>query len=323
MNASKIVLRKPSVSEILDQITPFVTDEKHEQEFALRFQERVCLAKEICSTASIKRLNADLLIELLRKNDQTINVLLSLLGVSQEEFFRHVTLARLIKHKLDQNATKFSEWKMNKIISVIKGDNTFANAVFDLILNGSANAELVGRVPAFLVAKLDGARLASIGDGGIDSLIRTGLKGAYDSKKGKPVVDEVELLLEGLGVEYRVGELTIPKISRKFDAAIPNVSSPHILIEVGVFATTARELSEKGVFELSLKREATEYSPDCVIVRELDGEGWIARGGTALANVIAASDYVFTQKTLIGLQKVVRAHVPRRYFRTSSHLAKK
>lgn len=51
-----------------------------------------------------------------------------------------------------------------------------------------------------------------------------------------------------------------------------------------------------------------------MIVRVLDGVGWIARGGNALANVIAASDYVFTQKTIAGLKDVVRAHVPKHYF---------
>ncbi len=153
---------------------------------------------------------------------------------------------------------------------------------------------------------MDGARLASIGDGGIDGLVRTGLKGSYDAKKGQPVVDEVELILQGLRVKYIVKNCLIPNISRKFDAAIPTPSAPEVLIEVGVFATTAESCSEKGLIEADLKQEAAKHYPDCVIVRVTDGVGWIARGGKALANVIAASDYVFTQKTIAGLKLSVR-----------------
>lgn len=314
MNPSKIILRKPSVADILDQITPFVSDDEHEQLFRQLFEERVGLAKKICEAAAHGTLNAASLTALLRQNKQTLNVLISLLGVSQEEFYRHVTLARLEERKLDPNAGNFSEWKMGKIISEINRDERFADALFRLLLSGSGDAGFAGRVPAFLREKLDGARLASIGDGGIDSLVRTGLKGSYDAKKGQPVVNEVALLLNELRVQSIVGELPIPHLSRKFDAAIPTASDPHVLIEVGVFATTARELSEKGLVEAYLKRQAEEHHPECVIVRVLDGVGWIARGGKALANVIAASDYVFTQKTIAGLKDVIRQHVPRRFF---------
>ncbi len=79
MNASQVVFPKPSVSEVLDQITPFVSDDKHEEEFRLRFEERVALAKKICSAAVGGTLDATSLTALVRQNESTMNVLISLL----------------------------------------------------------------------------------------------------------------------------------------------------------------------------------------------------------------------------------------------------
>ncbi|MBI1900732.1 MAG: hypothetical protein HYS13_06435 [Planctomycetia bacterium] len=164
------------------------------------------------------------------------------------------------------------------------------------------------------MAKLDGERLRTIGEGGIDALVRTGLKGPYDAKKGQPVVAAVEKVLQQTRVRYLVGEITVVGVDRNFDCVVPDESQPHVLIEVGVFATTARELSEKGLVEQHLRNQIRDRYPATVVVRVLDGMGWIARGGKALANVVAASDYVFTQKTVDGLTRVIHAHVPKSCF---------
>src|SRR5262249_41071338 len=154
----------------------------------------------------------------LQQNDQTVNVVISLLGLSQEEFFRHVTLARLEKRKdITFSQKGFSEWKLERIIREMLGDREFADAVFGLLLNGINDADLRRRIPQFLLAKLDGRRLATVGQGGIDALIRSGLKGSYDAKKGDPVVKELAKVLDGAHVKYLIGELRIPRISRQFD----------------------------------------------------------------------------------------------------------
>lgn len=315
MDANRIIIPKPSVSDILDQITPFVMDEIHEREFLRRFTMRQKLAVKIVGLAKKRKLTPDALFLLLRTNAQTIGTIISLLGLSQEEFYRHVTLARLEKRKETKlSEASFSEWKLEKIVREMERDRDFADTVFDLLLNGIRKPDLRGRVPPFLLAKLDGGRLATIGKGGIDALIRSGLKGSYDAKKGKPVVDEVEKILKETGVTYKIGEIPIEHVSRQFDCVIPNAHTLHVAIEIGVFATTARELSEKGLVEMHLRNEIKTYHPDAVIVRVVDGVGWIARGGKALGNVLEASDYIFTQKTLPGLSRVVTAHVPAEYF---------
>ncbi len=315
MKAQKIILPKPTAAQVLTQITPFVTDHEHETTFALKFKERRGIADTLVKLAKSGSLTPATILAVMDSNDQALNTLISLLGISQEEFYRHVTLARL--HQLRERAQStedFGEWKIDKIIREMRRDRAFAGTTLKLLLDGSKDADLARRIPPFLLAKLDGARLATIGAGGIDALIRTGLKGSYDAGKGKPVVHEVELILQSLRVRHIVGELAVPHLSRKFDCLIPHEGEPHILIEVGVFATTARELSEKGLVEQLLRQEVAKHYPDAVLVRILDGVGWIARGGNALQNVVNASHYVFTQKTLIDLPKVIASHVPKKYF---------
>jgi hypothetical protein len=316
MNAKKLVLKKPTAPELLDQITPWVRDDAHESKFLSLFATRKKLAATVADFAKKGQLNTAKLVALVRQEPAFISVLISLLGISQEEFYRHVTLVRLEKHKQLQagNNDEFREWKMDKIVKEICADKDFAEAVLSLLLNGRNDPALRDRIPDFLLAKLDGSRLANLGHGGIDALVRSGLKGAYDAGKGTPVVAEVRLVLDSVKVDYHIGEITVPHLSRKLDCVIPNKNEPHVLMEVGVFATTARELSEKGLVEQLVQQEVRAHYPEAVLVRVVDGVGWIARGGTALTNVIAASDYIFTQKTLPELRKVVKAHVPKKYF---------
>ncbi len=322
MNADKLILRKPSVQEVLDEITPFVIDPNHEERFAALFDERKAVALQIIELAQAKHLDTDHLRRMVSEHSTTVlSALISLLGISQEEFYRHVTLARYEQYKQAADTSQpFREWRMDRITREILNDHPFAGEVFQLLLAGKDDPSLAGRIPEWLLQKLDGQRLASIGEGGVDALIRTGLKGSYDAGKGSSVVAVVEEVLDSTGVSHHVAELTVPGVGRQFDALVPHENDAastddiHILIEVGVFATTARELSEKGLVEELLYQQIKEHYPEAVVVRVLDGVGWIARGGSALSNVINASDYVFTQKTLEDLAKVVRAHVPERYF---------
>ncbi|MBI1903560.1 MAG: hypothetical protein HYS13_20855 [Planctomycetia bacterium] len=152
MRADKLILQKPTVAQLLEQITPFVIDEEHERDFLKRYIVRRRVAGEIVRLASKRRLTTSDLVELLRANDQTLNALLSLLGISQEEFYRHVTLARLEERKLEPPTSEaFHEWKMDRIIREILADGEFADAVFSLLLGGHGDRRLSGRVPPFVL----------------------------------------------------------------------------------------------------------------------------------------------------------------------------
>jgi hypothetical protein len=321
VNSQKIVIKTPTTSELLAQITPFVIDSQLENTYAQLLFVRKQLAKKIVEIVTGKPAPwwEDLRSLVKESPEHALGALTSMLGLSQEEFYRHITLVRLQGNRgqlAAQGEAKFaSEWKLNRIAKEIGADPEFAENLFNLLLFGHQDPNLTQRVPAFLFAKLDHRKLSISEESVIDTLIRNGLKGSYDAHKGKPVVNAVEEILQGL-VLFVSGEITVPGVDRKMDVVIPSIQDPHILIEVGVFATTARELSEKGLVETQVRLSVSNTYPDAVLVRVVDGVGWIARGGNALANVIAASHYILTQKTLDQLPKIVRAHVPGQYLQS-------
>ena len=316
MNRNQRVVAKPTVREVLRSITPFVVDPDHEARFSVTFQTRLNIAQRIGQLAANGPVDPSELSALIRTvGIHGLGTLLSLLGVSQEEFLRHVTLLRMeeVAASADPNQM-VSEWKFPSIYRKFQDDDAFAKRVLHLLLEGVRDPAIAGRVPSFLAAKLDGTRLASIGAGGAEALLRIGLKGAYDAGKGKAVVRLATAELDLLCVEYEEGEIHVEGVGRRMDIVIPDRRTPHVLIEVGVFATTARELTEKAAVEATVHANMTQHYPEAVSVRIVDGVGWIARGTRDLAKVIDASDYVLTQKTVEQLQLIVRAHVPEEFF---------
>lgn len=312
----KILFEKPNVKEILAQLTPFVYDEELEKHFDQLLERRKASITKIRRLTESRKFSPREIVRVIEEDpDEALNAIISVMGLSQEEFFRHITLLRLEKAAQMEEATDdfTSEWKMNRITKEISENPEFATDVVALLF-GSHRSQMQDRVPRFLLDKLDERKVRLEPDALVDSLIRTGLKGRYDVKKGKPIVDTAVEILKKLGVEYSHGEISVPQVSRKMDIVVPGIRDPRVLVECGVFATTARELSEKALVERQVRQDVQKAYPKAVIVRILDGIGWLARGGGALRDVIEQSDYVLTGKSIEKFSAVVRHHVPAQYF---------
>jgi len=313
----EIIVKKPSVGEVLKQLTPFVYDEELEEHFDKLLERRKWTINEIKKLVETNSFSAEALIRIISEDpDEALNAIISVMGLSQEEFFRHITLLRLDQAAQIEAETKdfTSEWKMKQITREVSKDSKFARDLVGLLF-GERRKSIEDRVPRFLLDKLDQRKIRLERDALIDSLIRTGLKGRYDVKKGKPIVETAVEILRVLGVQYVDGEITVPGITRRMDIVVPDPDAPLVLVECGVFATTARELSEKALVERQVRLEAEKRYPDSVVVRILDGIGWLARGGDALKDVIQESHYVLTGKTISILERIVKQHVPPKYFR--------
>ena len=114
-------------------------------------------------------------------------------------------------------------------------------------------------------------------------------------------------------------DIAVEGVDRNLDFVIPHRMMPHVLVEVGVFETTARELSEKSLVEARLLGQIESEYPEAVVVRVVDGIGWIARGGRDLDNLLAGAHYVLTQSDLEEkLPDIVRQHVPEEFFEEHS-----
>jgi|GEM_PF-6637455 len=309
MNRGKLVVTKPTDEDVIKDITPFVIDPGLEEQIQKEIDEQVDLVPKIRQLVLPDPPDLDGLLDLIQANEWTLHAIIAILGLPKEGLHRLVTVTRIEEGTFD------SEWKIEKVRREMIKNRQLGKRILGILLKGKFVPGLEEKIPDFLLASLDIAKLRMEPEAVTDTLARRGIKGRYDAMKGKPVENHVEEVLGGLGVQFRAGEITVLGLSRDFDFVIPGPDDPHVLIEVGVFATTARELSEKGIMEQSLYQAMRREHPDAVMVRVLDGIGWIARGGKALQNVIDAADYVVTQKTIDKLiPPIVRQHVPDRYF---------
>ncbi len=305
----KIIFPKPTVDEVHADIldNAWVKSPALEEEIEVKFQHRKHLVENLRRIGQ-RGLTESSLIEFIRSDPQAINVIISLVGMSQEEFKRIITLKRIL-------AGQFTgEWNTVVIHNEAKRNDTFARELAQLFLRGKEYEELAQRLPKFIQNKFDRKKLLLDADALVNSLIRTGLKGGYDATKGRKVEDEVESVLNELKVPF-LSRIKVPGIGRNMDFVLPNLEDPLILIEVGVYQTSARELTEKGIVEGDIRRQVKAQYPKAVLVRITDGIGWIARGKNDLAKVIDASHYTLTLKRIGRLRDIVKAHVPQRYFR--------
>jgi hypothetical protein len=106
----------------------------------------------------------------------------------------------------------------------------------------------------------------------------------------------------------------LQELPRDLDFVVPNADYPVVLIESGLFETTARELSDKARVEALMLQAVEQKYPQARLVRVTDGVGWRRRGGNDLENLIQASHYFLAFKTLAKLTRILRQHVPDRYF---------
>jgi hypothetical protein len=300
--------RRPTAEEVLSVLTDFFYTEALQGEAEKELQERkkvVTLLKEKAKKGDI---NTGDVAEVLQASPQAFNTLISLVGISQERFLGVLTLKTIGDKKSGEPKS------MDSVRSAIQRDPEFASGLAALLLHGKQDKELTGRVPPFDLAKLDKAKFLLKEDDLVDSLLRLGLKGRYDAKKGSILEDHIEEILRGTGVKYVRGETRVAGLSRDLDFIVPNATTPYLLIESGLFETTARELADKARVESLGLEEIERRYPKARFVRVADGIGWKRRGGQDLSNLIQASHYFLVFKTLRLLDKIVRYHVPKQFF---------
>ena len=299
---------RPTAEEVLSNLTDFFYTRALQGEAEKELQQRkdvVVLLKEKAKKGDI---DTGDIAQVLQASPQGFNTLISLVGISQERFLGIMTLKTLGDKKSGEPMS------MDAVRSAIQKDRKFALDVAAFLLYGKQDRELTGRVPPFDLAKLDKAKFLLKQDDLVDSLLRLGLKGRYDAKKGDILEDYIEEVLRATGVKYIRAETRVEGLSRDLDFIVPNAATPYVLIESGVFETTARELSDKARVEGFGLEEIERVYPKARFVRVTDGIGWKRRGGRDLSNLIEASHYFLVFKTLPLLERIVRYHVPKEFF---------
>jgi hypothetical protein len=269
----KLLFPRPSADEVLRNLTEFFYTDALQSQVGRELRLRKGVVRLLMKKGKSGSLRPEDLVQVMRSSPYALNAIISILGISQERFLGIFTLKTAV------GKSPGVPMQMAGILSAIRSNDGFATDVAGFLLHGSEDPELVGRVPPFDLEKLDERKLLLKRDALVDSLLRLGLKGKFHAKKGSILEDQIEEIIKGTGVQYIRGEIRLPGLSRNLDFVVPDTKTPYVLIESGLFETTARELSDKARVESLGSEEIERTYPDARFVRVTDGIGWKRRGG--------------------------------------------
>jgi len=250
-------------------------------------------------------LKESILLEHITTVEDGLDAILTITGFSKESLQRLVTFIRATDDKtLSSLVNKNSwpsedfktEWGLDKIKSIIKTNEKFAEGIVNLFFRGPTVPVIKKVLPLFEFKKLDIKKFSFSIESLVDTIIRYKTKGSYKAaREGNPEV-VIEQILASHKLTFEKGKFRIPEagnIPRTMDFIIPNKTSPKLIIECSYSVTTASGMGDKAKTEKTVADYLKKNYPNVIFVGFVDGIGWYVRRGD-LKRMVDAYDFVFT-----------------------------
>ena len=254
-------------------------------------------------------LKESVLFEHLTEVEDGIDAVLTITGFSQESLQRIITFVRgkgdpALSKLVNKDSwplekpisNNFSEFKLDRIKTLIKENRKFGEGIVNLFFKGSTVPIIKQIIPLFEFKKLDINKFSFSIESLVDTLIRYKTKSAYKAgKEGNPEAVIEEILAEKK-ITFEKGKFKIPEagnIPRTMDFIIPNKTSPKMIIECSYSVTTASGMGDKAKTEKTVADYLKKNYPDVMFIGFVDGIGWWVRRSD-LKRMVEAYDFVFT-----------------------------
>ena len=247
----------------------------------------------------------------IKDDPKSLALITSLLSISEEKFKRIITMLRVQK----RHAVS-SEWSLPKVRSQMLESSELMEEVCALLMKGATLNKYKALIPAYYLEnfQIDAAtlgRLASPDD--IRRLVKKGLEGNYNNKIGdsffKAVADTITGICDLNGLTYSIKQ-EVPMVGRAVSVAIPDKSSPQILIDItyGITTSSAQTNYARRACEARDKiRERNNGKTDrqkVVFINVVDGAGWVARHSD-LEKLHRCSDYLLNLSSLETVRDII------------------
>jgi len=264
-------------------------------------------------------LKESVLLEHIRTVEDGLDAVLTITGFSKESLQRLIAFIRVSEDKtLSELVNKFhwpeeefrSEWGLDKIKSLIKTNEKFAEGIVNLFFRGPTVSVIKQVLPLFEFKKLDIRKFSFSVESLVDTIIRYKTKGSYKAaREGNPEVVIEEMLVKNK-LSFEKGKFRIPEagnIPRTMDFIVPNKTSPNLIIECSYSVTTASGMGDKAKTEKTVADYLKKNYPEVVFVGFVDGIGWYVRRGD-LKRMVDAYDFVFTfhKEEIIKFENLLR-----------------
>ncbi|MGH4137583.1 DpnII family type II restriction endonuclease [Clostridium sp.] len=305
---------KCSFEEFKKTMTMFYVDEAFEIEYNEFIDKKV--GDLYASIGGID--TRDGLVSYVKKYDDSLIDILSLIGLSSEKFKRIVTMIRRWDY-----VDVTSEWDIKRIRKEMLGNNEFCDKICNLFLNGKNDQRYKEFIPKYYLdyITIDHKVMKQMEDKDrLKRLIKARQDGKYNNYVGDHVECKIMEKLEKIKQKYGVGyehEKVINWVERNMDFVIPNKEDPYVIIESSYQITTGSGQTTKSRDEVvtsqTIRMHNIKNSKDIAFVNLLEGAGWIGRQSDMI-KIYNCSDYVIGLKTLDLLESIIVKHVPEKYF---------
>lgn len=286
--------------EFMDTMMSFYVDDSFEDRMELEQKQRIKETRKLYK--QIEAISTyDGLEEYIRNDKESLHNLTNLLGVSEENFKRVVSMIRR------NHGDKFvSEWNVKEVRNRMLTDEYYMKEICGLLLGESDYSQ---EIPRFVLKQLliDAKKLKTFSSSKVlQEMIKNSFKGTYSTSVGREIEDIVEdVIKDAVGDDYVCRRKVF---DRNIDFAIPDDENPKVLIEVSYMVTTGSGQSTKRETMISVAKEITNrnmHDTDRIIfVNVIDGAGWIARQKD-LKRIYNASDYVINMGNLDELKRIL------------------
>lgn len=294
---------KLSKDAALKSITMFLIDEKTEA----KYQKKVASELAAYQSSMLRIATKEGLEEFIRSDENAIERLITILGISGERFNRVISTIRFQKGFLFT-----TEWSDTGLRKTLLENQSWMDEFCELLLNGRNILKYKEIIPAFTLNyfHIDTEVIARICS---DDVLGRQIKSTYSTKYNKEITyayakrvdDKIRVIVGKYGLHYENMPIPIPGIPNDLLNLIHD-KEKYIIVNYQYSVTTGKGQSDFSD-KLTRMRKFVRNNENIKMLSLLDGAGWLVRGAD-WNEVYGSCDYFLTLNTLDNLENIIKEY---------------
>lgn len=293
-------MKKIKLDEGIRKTTMFLNDETIEKKYENAIKTKIVAYKKMSDISTREGLES-----FIRSTPDSIEMLITLLGIAVEKFKRVVTMLRV-----EKGYTFDSEWPERRVQKELCEKPDFMREFCELFLNGCKIDRYKKKIPYLVLQDfcIDNNTIDRLrNEDMLRKLIKNSCLTRYNKEYGDLYAEKIQTFLksqaEKYGLHYTVGP--IDEIGKGNLHAITNTEN-YLIVTFQYNVTTSKgqtTYADNTIYPIWQKsRTNKEYF---TVVNMLDGAGWVARASD-YRKVYNYCDYFLNLNTLDELEKIIK-----------------
>lgn len=292
---------KLSKNEALKSITMFLIDEKTEA----KYQNKIATELQEYQNSMLSIATKEGLEEFIRNDENAIERLTTILGLSGERFNRVISTLRVQKGFLFT-----TEWSDSVLRNSLLENQTWMDEFCELLLNGRNIPQYQAIIPSFTLNyfHIDAEVIARICS---DDVLGRQIKSSCSTKYNKEITyayakrvdDKIRSIVGTYGLHYE--NMVLPDGPNESLNLIHDTEK-YIIVSYQYSVTTGKGQSDFAD-KLTNIRRMVRGNEKIKMLSLLDGAGWLVRGSD-WNEVYGSCDYFLTLNTLDQLDDIIKEY---------------